>query len=148
MSGVGIRVEADRAANGMKNLHAGVLQAIKLTLRTAVNAAEESARQTTLWKDQSGGTRESIQGRVIGFKGFVTARGAAKFLEWGTPRHRIPKTGFAKLAFEVNGQKIVRAWVMHPGTAERPFMQQAREAGMLTARYGADVYINYAIEKA
>lgn len=148
MSGVGIRIEADRAANGMRMLHAGVLQAIKVTLRQAVKAAEASAKGTTLWKDQSGDTRGSIHGRVVGWKGFVIAKGASYFLEWGTPRHRIPKTGFARLAFEVNGQRIVRAWVMHPGTAERPFMQQAREAGMLTARYGADVYINYAIEKA
>jgi hypothetical protein len=141
------RIETRKTVASLEMLQAGVVQAIGLTMRSAIKAAEDSAKGTTLWKDRSGETRASIKGVYLGVAqgGFVTAGGASKFLENGTPPHVI--RGKPILRFEVAGQVFYRRVVRHPGTAERPFMAEARRVGEQAALYGADVFIGAAIAR-
>lgn len=141
------RVDAAAAREALRELDAGLNQAGHLALRAAVKAADDSAKGTTLWKDSGrpGGTRSTIKSNVIGERGFVRAGGAARFLEDGTPAHDIP--GNPLLKFRVNGQWVSTRLVKHPGTAERPFMQQASTVGQLAADYGAEYFAAYAIAK-
>ena len=118
-----------------------------MTGRGAVAAAEGSARGTDKFHDQSGGTRASIRSEVFGLEGFVSAGGAAGFIEWGTAPHLIVAHGQA-LRFTVNGQTLYRKMVNHPGTRERPFMREAAERGAIAAEYGAEFFVGAAIRGA
>lgn len=130
----------------MRELEAGLNQAGHLALRSAVKASEDSAKATALWHDKTGGTRGSIKSEVFGEVGFVRAGGAARFLEYGTPPHEIHGNPF--LRFQVNGQWVTTRLVKHPGTAERPFMQQASDVGQLAGDYGAEYFADFAIKRA
>ena len=142
-----VRVHGERTRAGLSTLKAGIHQAITLTLRSAVDAAKGSAKATDLWKNRTGETRASIRGEVLGLKGFVEARGAAHFLEWGTAPHLIVAHGRA-LRFVVNGTVLYRKWVHHPGTRERPFMREARQRGEQAAAWGAEIFVGAAIRAA
>jgi hypothetical protein len=124
------RVDARRFAEGLERLASAFVRAAEMALREGVKAAEASAKATSLFQDQSGGTRGSIRGVVeTPTSGFVEAGGASRFLQDGTRAHRIPLSGNATLRFVVAGQVIFRAWVQHKGTKPRPFMTEARDAG-------------------
>lgn len=143
-----VAVESRAALRGLETLSAGVVQAIELTLRSAVAAAEGSAKGTERFKDRSGDTRGSIHGEAHGLTGFVQAGGAARFLENGTPPHIIRARNASVLRFEVAGRVLFRRMVRHPGTAPRPFMHDAAERGAIAAEYGAEEFLNYAIARA
>jgi hypothetical protein len=137
-------VDGEKAKRSLFALRERIVRAIDLTLRAAVDATEASAKGSKLFKDQTGGTRESIQGRVTGFSGFVRAEGAMRFLENGTAPHLIVAHG-GTLRFSVGGQTIFRKMVRHPGTHARPVMHEARERGVQAAEYGAEFYVGAAI---
>lgn len=141
------QVHGERTRDGLATLKAGFLQAVTLTLRSGIEAAKSSAKGTTLFKDRTGETRGSLRGEVLGQRGFVEARGAAHFLEWGTAPHLIVAHGRA-LRFVVNGTVLYRKWVHHPGTKERPFMREARERGQQAMAWGAEIFVNAAIRAA
>jgi hypothetical protein len=107
---------------------------------------EEQAKGTHLFKDRSGRTRQSIKAKVNGWKsGFVKAGGAALFIENGTKAHVI--RGNPYLRFTVNGQTLFRRMVHHPGTAPRPFMQEAADRGAVVFRLAAEHYVGEAIRR-
>lgn len=143
-------VDARRTLEGLEHLHAGVLQAIGLTMRGAIAAAEGSAKGTDRFRDRSGKTRQSVKGEYRGLYqgGFVTAGGAAAFLENGTRAHEIHARSASALRFVVNGQTFFRRMVRHPGTVPRPFMAEAAQRGALAASYAAELYIGEAIRRA
>lgn len=139
-------VHGERTRAGLHLLKSGIHQAAELTLRSAVQAAESSAKGTTRFHDRTGATRATIRGSAFGLQGFVEARGAARFLEEGTVPHLIVAHGKA-LRFTVEGQVLFRRWVRHPGTRERPFMREARERGVQAAEWGAEIFVNAAIQR-
>lgn len=141
-----VTVHGEATRRGLRNLAAGIVQAAELTLRAAEDAAVASAKATTRFKDQTGGTRASIRRVRTGLTGFVEARGAARFLEGGTRPHVIH--GNPVLRFTVNGQVLYRRWVRHPGTAPRPFMEEAARVAFQTAEFAGEYYVNYAIQRA
>jgi hypothetical protein len=141
-----IHVESAKTVAGLELLEAGVVQAIGLAMRSGIKAAEESAKSTTLFKDKSGETRRSIKGELTSFSsGFVSAGGASQFLENGTRAHSI--YGNPILRFQIAGQIFYRHMVNHPGTAERPFMAEARRVGEMTIAYGIDYFLGAAISR-
>jgi hypothetical protein len=142
-----VSIETSEARGGLRLLHAGILQAGKLALRAAIQAAEESAKHTTLYRDQTGATRASVRGEVEGYRGFVECGGASRLLDSGTQPHIIRAHGTA-LRFVVNGSVLYRAMVHHPGTAERPFVRQARDLGEQALDHGLVFFVNYAIARA
>ena len=145
MSGVSIDGKATR--HDLEILRAGIHQAAGLALRSVVDATAKDAKSTTLFHDQSGDTRASIHGDIEepGRYGFVIAGGASRFLEAGTAPHEIVARNASALRFVINGQTFFRHSVHHPGTAERPFMQQARDRGELYAAYAFEHFIDFAI---
>lgn len=139
-------VHARAAAKALSALAGDVDRAAQRALRTAIEATEDHARGTRLFNDRTGATRGSISGEVTGYDGRVTAGGAATWLENGTRPHEIRPRNARTLVFQANGATVFARAVHHPGTAERPFMQQARDQGEQALDYGIDEYVRQAIE--
>lgn len=142
------KVDGHRTINGLRRLSAGIHLAAQRTVASAVLAAEQSAKTTTLFHDQSGETRRSIKGSVWLNSGKVVARGAAMVLENGTKAHDIVSRNGGRLRFYVNGQAVFRRSVRHPGTSARPFMAQALFHAEHVVNYAAQIYVNEAIARA
>jgi hypothetical protein len=147
------QVHASKTIAGLRALSTRLIHAAEMTLVGAVEAAEMSAKTTTLFKDQSGKTRGSIKATVRAsgawdMRGRVVARGAAKFLENGTRAHTITARNGGMLRFYVNGNAVFRRSVHHPGQRATHFMQTARHMGELAAEFGAEIYVNEAIAGA
>lgn len=128
----------------MQTMQGALYGAFASTIASAIKAAEESAKGTRLFKDRSGssGTRSTIGSSRFGLNGEVHVGGAGRFLENGTKPHDIRAKSGGMLRFVVNGSVRFARVVHHPGTAERPFMSQARDAGLQAAEYGAVYFID------
>jgi hypothetical protein len=143
------------ARRGLEKLGTAIYQAAVSAVAVGVKAAEDSEKRTRLFNDKSGGgvtragegTRGSIKGSAVGLLGFVSAGGAARFLESGTAPHLIVAHGKA-LRFESAGQVLYRKFVRHPGTRPRPFVSEAREVGAAAMLRGAEEYVSHAIRSA
>jgi hypothetical protein len=135
------------ARAGLTDAAAAVRQAIALSLREAVRAAEKAARGTVLFRDRTGGTRGSIRGEAFDLRGVVSAAGATRFLECGTNAHTITARRAKALRFVSNGEVVFRRSVRHPGTRPRPFMREAREIGEVALHYEAERFLGYAIRR-
>jgi hypothetical protein len=143
-------VKTEGARASLQRLAAAFHYGVSLTMRTAVDVAEGSAKSSKLFRDQTGGTRGSVRGRIAGMnsglpRGFVEARGAMRLLESGTSPHTITARG-QTLRFVSGGITIFRRSVRHPGTKPRPIMATARLEAERAVRYGAQIYINNAIK--
>lgn len=140
-----VRAETSAFLRGLELLQAGVNQAVGQATRAAIQATEESGRSTNLFENRSGETRGSIRGTYDGGgRGSVLFGGASRFLDGGTRAHVIRGN---PLRFVVNGQTLFRRMVSHPGTAERPFVREARRVGEQTLDYGATYLLNEAIRR-
>ncbi len=148
MIAVSVTADTSAARRDLSTLNGGIHQAIALALRGAMAAAVESARGTTRFKDRSTETRQSIHGEPLpGLRGEVQAAGAAGFLENGTRAHTIVARQAQALRFVANGQVLYRRLVHHPGTAPRPFMQEARDKAETAAEFAAEYYVGEAIRR-
>jgi hypothetical protein len=136
-------VRANPTLRGIHILESEVVAAITAGIHAGVTAAEESAKDTTLWHDQSGETRKSIRGEVTsGTSGFVEAGGASGYLQNGTR----PASAVRTAAMLINGEVLFRRF-KHPGIAARPFMTEARERGAEAAAKAVELYIGEAIRR-
>ena len=140
--------ETQAARRDLDTLAAGIDNNARQALRTAVQEAERHAKATTLYTSHSAdGLRSKTVGTVDGFDGkLVAATPYARFVENGTPPHRIEPKNATVLRFVMNGQVVFRRAVQHPGTAERPFMAQAAKHGEQVLEYGVDYFTDHAIE--
>lgn len=144
-----VKADASSARRGLSDLLAGVHQAASLALRTAEEASVASAKGTDRFKDRTGATRASIRAEVRpGLRGFVSAGGASRFLQYGTRAHDIVARNASALRFEVAGAVLFRRMVHHPGTAPRPFLTEARNVGERAGFETAEYLLDYAIRKA
>ena len=111
-----------RGAGNVLRVAARFQEAVMQSLHAAAEAAAVSAKGTSLFNDRSGETRGSIHTEAKTFSVFLIAGGAARFLEGGTRPHWI---GSAVMVAPGTWR-----WIgMHPGTAARPFMREARDVG-------------------
>lgn len=140
-------IDGDQLRRDLHDLQAVLRNAASQALREAVNAAQQTAKNTSLFRDRTGATRKSITGAVFGSNGVVEARGAAVFLQNGTRPHTISARNAKTLAFQVNGRTVFRRSVKHPGTAARPFMTEAERVGEQTLLYGLEYFTEYATRK-
>lgn len=125
-----------------------ILQAIGQALRASVAAGVADAKSTTMWKDASGVTRNSIHGEMKSSDtAAIIAGGQSKRLEEGTPQHVIQARNGGFLVFEVGGQTMFRRFVNHPGTAARPFLYQARNHAEQVLDYGLELLIDKATRR-
>lgn len=76
---------------------------------------------------KTGRLRQSIESKVISEEiGRVgTNVEYAPHIEFGTQAHFITPRNQKALSFLVNGIRIVRKWVAHPGTKAKPFLRPA-----------------------
>jgi hypothetical protein len=142
------QVQGVKTREGLRRTAVAVRQASRAILLSAVTAAQESAKSTTLFKDKTGETRQSIKATVFPDSGRVVARGAAMVLENGTRAHEISARSGGMLRFFVNGQAVFRRRVQHPGTKATHFMGLARAHAELVVGYAAEIYLNEAIARA
>lgn len=133
---------------GLATLGAGIMNAAAQALEQGLRGAETHAKATRLFKDQSGATRQSIRHTRFQLAGTVTASGASHWLEYGTKPHTIAARRAKMLRFVQNGAVRFAYSVHHPGTAERPFMQQARDEGERDLAYALDYLVGAAIQRA
>lgn len=116
-------------------------------LKIAVESAEEAAKATTLFNNQTHKTRDSIKGTSFGQNGTLSAGKAARYIELGTPPHKITGKNGGYLKFQMNGTTMFRRSVNHPGTKPRPFMTIARDIGEKVLSESLEYFLTYAIER-
>jgi hypothetical protein len=144
-----LAVDDKAALNSLRTLRNAFQHAVLETTRVVLDETTKHAKETRLWNDKSGATRASIKGHATSMtSGFIEAGGMSRFLEFGTPPHDIVAKNASALRFTVNGTTFFRRMVHHPGTSERPFMQQARDFGQHVADYAAEHYVQQAIQRA
>lgn len=136
-----MRIDTAATRGGLRRLLGGLHQAGTLALRAAADAGVASAKATTLFRDRTGDTRASVRGQVFGRAGFVEARGAARFLEYGTRPHRIDSA----VMIPGVGWRFIG---LHKGTFPRPFMHEARNRAADAAGVAGEYFVNFAIERA
>jgi hypothetical protein len=112
---------SDKTVGDIERVAIRIKDASIKAVRAATVDAANSAKATTLFSDQTGDTRASIQAvfQLAGSNpfGVVQAGGASVFLE--------------------NGTVFMEA---------RPFMTEAREFGERSLQYYADLYVNEAVK--
>jgi hypothetical protein len=142
-----ISVDGTAAISSLRKLHSALMQAALKTALVTLEETERHAKETTLFKDKTGWTRAHIgRGTESLSSGWVGSFGTAtRFLEFGTPPHDIVAKNGGMLRFEIAGTVFYRKMVRHPGTAERPFMQQARDHGQQVADYASELFAEQAI---
>lgn len=141
-----ISVESQAATSSLRHLETDFMDGLLEVERVTLAETEKHAKSTTLWNDRTGETRRRItSGASSPTSGWIGSFGfASRFLENGTPPHDIVAHGRA-LRFVVNGTVFFRKTVHYPGTAERPFMQQARDFGQQVADHAGEFFAERAI---
>lgn len=125
------RLDASGFLRSIRHQRTRIHHAGMTSVQDATRAAYDKAKGTTLFKDRTGQLRASIESFDTGaFSGKVQAGAPyAPFIENGTRAHTIYPVNGPFLVFMVNGTRVFARKVNHPGTAKRPFMAQAKEAG-------------------
>ncbi len=129
-----VRLDTSDFASWLDRASARLQSGSRQALGQSVALALQHARETTLFKDQSGALRRSI---VRGGRGtwnhFIkaTAKHAA-YVEYGTRPHTIEARRARALRFVQAGKVRFARSVRHPGTKPTHFMQRARDFGERT----------------
>ena len=141
--------DADDFRRKLLDLSASIRNAAHQALAASVHAAHDSAKTSTLFRDGPEQVlRKSLVEEIGGLKGKLSATAKhARFVESGTQPHVIQGRRGGYLRFTVNGETIFRRRVMHPGTAERPFMAEAARVGQQSLDYGLEYFTDAAIAR-
>ena len=125
------RVEASDCLRNLKSIERRILDVVRIGIGTAVKVAYRNVRESTLFKDRTGELRGTLDIIDTGAwsKRLIAPAKYAKYVNDGTKPHVIlPKNG-GFLRFVIAGRVIFAKKVNHPGTAKRPFMENAADAG-------------------
>jgi hypothetical protein len=141
------RVDGERAIAGLRATMRSVVLGAEEVLDASMKVARDAAISTDKFQNRTGATRAMPEPKRAGMRGFVEARGAAKFLEEGTRPHLIVAHGKA-LRFVSGGQVIFRKWVNHPGTKATRYMSEARNKAEAFVDVYAGVIVGAAISRA
>jgi hypothetical protein len=141
-----IQIEASEFLRNLATIERRVLDAARLGVDQVAKVAYRSARETTLFKDQTGelrGTLDILDRGTYGRRLTAPAK-HARYIESGSKPHRITAKNVPFLRFVIGGKVFYKRSVNHPGTAARPFMQNAAAAGAQAMA----VILNEAAERA
>lgn len=129
-------IEASATLRGLTTLERRILDVARMQLYEVVRVALRSAQETTLFRDRTGALRSKLGIVDTGaFEKRVVSRARHSiFIENGTRAHEIRPKNAKLLRFTVGGQTVFARKVQHPGTAKRPFMENAARAGGQAAR--------------
>jgi len=140
-------IDASATLRALKTIERRILDVPRVALQQVVRVAHQVAKETTLFKERTGKLRASIAiiDRGAFTKRLIARAPHARFINEGTKPHVIlPKNG-PFLVFRI-GNRIIRARkVNHPGTAKRPFMDNAAAAGGQAMRVLSDEGVTKAI---
>lgn len=111
---------------------AGVRQMRQVLLQRVVIVLERAVKREA--PVRTGALRRSIVGDVVspGQRGVVAVRVPyARSVHDGSQPHIIrPRNPGGVLSFEVNGQRLFRKYVRHPGNKANPFLDRALDQSM------------------
>lgn len=141
-------IDSGAAIHDLYELDARITEASVKALRGATKDGVDSAKATSLFKDQTGKTRKSIRSTVDDYKvtSQIRAGGAASLLESGTGPHEITAKGGGLLKFMINGQWVSKKSVNHQGTVARPFMTVAADIAERSLDYYSVMFVESAID--
>jgi Bacteriophage HK97-gp10, putative tail-component len=138
---VAAKVTTERTRLALDKLAADVQWEIAAEVERWANAAARDAKRTPLFKDRTGKLRTKIAAFYTAGQFRATVRAStpyARFVESGTKPHVIEARRKKFLSFVVNGVRVFRKRVNHPGTAPRPFMALAAASSRERARVALD----------
>ena len=122
-----ISVDASDCLRNLATIERRILDAARVGVGQVAKVAYRSARDTTLFKDQTGELRGTIDIVDSGAykKRLIWRAKHARYLTEGTKAHG-PKTA-AYMRFVIGGRVIYAKWVR--GISKRPFDTNAAQAG-------------------
>jgi hypothetical protein len=140
-------IDASECLRNLATIERRVLDAARLGMDQVVKVAYRSAKETTLYKDQTGELRGTTDIVDLGAykKRLILRASYARYINDGTKPHTIlPKTPGGLLRFVIGGRVVFARKVRHPGTAKRPVLENAGAAGSQAAR----IILDEATERA
>jgi len=122
-----MRIDASEFLRSMATIERRVLDSARVGMSDVVKVAYRNAKDTTLFKDQTGELRGTIDivDRGAYSKRLIWRAKHARYLTEGTKAHG-PKTA-PFLRFVIGGRVIFAKWVR--GISKRPFDANAAAAG-------------------
>lgn len=131
-----VRFDGSEAIRRLGTIERRILDVARVQLYEVARVAYRNARDTTLFRDRTGELRGSIDiiDKGAYWKRVVAPAKHAGFIEGGTKAHVIRPKHAKLLRFYVGGNVVFAHKVNHPGTAKRPFMENAKLAGSQAAR--------------
>jgi hypothetical protein len=143
-----VRVDGSETLRDLRTLERRILDVARVQLYEVARVAYRTARDTTLFRNRTGELRGTLDiiDKGAYWKRLIAPANHAKFIEYGTKAHVIrPKRG-KFLRFYVGGNVVYARKVNHPGTAKRPFMENAARAGGQAARVLFDEHTAKAVD--
>lgn len=142
------RVDGTETLRGLRTLERRVLDVARVQLYEVARVAYRAARDTTLFRDRTGQLRGTIDiiDKGAYWKRVIAPAEHAKYIEGGTKAHVIRPKRARFLRFYVGGNVVYARKVNHPGTAKRPFMENAARAGGQAMRILFDEHTAKAID--
>lgn len=140
-------IDASDCLRGLGTVERRILDVPRVRLYEVAQVAQRTAKDTTLFHDRTGRLRGKIDIVDVGaFEKRVIARMPySRFIEDGTKAHVIRPKRARFLRFYVAGETVFARRVNHPGTAKRPFMENAARAGGQAMRLLIDEGVERAI---
>lgn len=143
-----VRVEATETLRGLRTLERRIEDVARIQLYEVARVAYRAARDTTLFKDRTGELRGTLDiiDKGAYWKRVIAPANHAKFIEYGTKAHVIRPKRAKMLRFYVGERVVYARKVNHPGTAKRPFIENAARAGAQAMRILFDEHTAKAVD--
>lgn len=142
-------VDASDFLRDIDKVERRLLDAARFSVQEAAEATLRAAKDTDLFQDRTGELRRTMEIVDTGaFSKRVTTRANhARWVNFGTRAHVItPKTPGGRLRFFKGGRTVFAQRVNHPGTAPRPFMENAAYAGQRALEMVSDMHVDLALD--
>lgn len=142
-------IDVSEALRNLTTIDRRVQDTARLGISDVAKIAYRAAKETTLFKDRTGELRGTLDIVDTGaYAKRVIARAKhGRYIESGTKAHVILPKNAPMLRFVIGGRVVFARRVNHPGTAKRPFMENAAQAGSqamsVVMREGAERAVNY-----
>lgn len=143
-----LRVDGSDCLRDLRTVERRILDVPRVQLNEVARVAYRSAKSTTLFKDRTGELRGTLDivDKGAYWKRVIARARHGRFIEEGTKPHVILPRTARFLKFFVGGRTVYARKVNHPGTAKRPFMWTAAQAGAQAMRILIDEGIAKAID--
>ena len=144
------KIDASGFLRSLETIERLVLDAARIGVGEAARVAFRSAKDTTLFRDRTGKLRGSLEVVDTGTysKRLIARAEHGVYVNEGTRPHEIVPRKGKMLRFVVAGSVVFAKKVNHPGTAKRPFMDNAAAAGSQAMRLVIDERVEDAVKSS